>query len=74
MTKAPCKGCKDRTIEPNCHMSCTKYIEFAEECKRANDVRKIISEQEFARRALFWPKTNKASTVFKSVLNRRKYE
>lgn len=25
---APCKGCKDRVVEPNCHMACEKYLEF----------------------------------------------
>ena len=22
---SPCKGCPDRTVEPNCHMTCDKY-------------------------------------------------
>lgn len=25
---APCKGCTDRTIEPNCHMTCERYLSF----------------------------------------------
>ncbi len=30
MTKlnAPCLGCKDRVAEPNCHITCEKYISF----------------------------------------------
>ena len=27
----PCKNCKDRTIEPNCHMTCEKYKQAKEE-------------------------------------------
>lgn len=25
---APCKGCPDRVVEPNCHMTCERYKEF----------------------------------------------
>lgn len=25
---APCKNCPDRCVEPNCHMTCEKYLEF----------------------------------------------
>lgn len=24
---SPCKDCKDRTVEPNCHTTCEKYLE-----------------------------------------------
>lgn len=34
---APCKGCKERQIEPtNCHSTCEKYLQYKnahEECK-----------------------------------------
>ncbi len=22
-----CKGCEDRTVEPNCHVTCERYLE-----------------------------------------------
>lgn len=28
-----CYQCKDRTIEPNCHTTCKKYLEAVEEFK-----------------------------------------
>lgn len=28
---APCKGCQNRTVEPNCHMGCEKYLAFRRE-------------------------------------------
>lgn len=38
---APCKGCKERTIEPNCHMICERYLEFIER----RNVRKAEEEK-----------------------------
>lgn len=29
-----CKGCTERTAIPNCHMTCEKYLKFAEERKK----------------------------------------
>lgn len=28
---SPCKGCPDRTVEPNCHTNCEKYLEQVKE-------------------------------------------
>ena len=28
-----CKGCNDRTVEPNCHMTCETYLEQKEKQK-----------------------------------------
>lgn len=38
MIKAPCKDCKERTVEPNCHMTCKRYHDFLEwvKLKKAN--------------------------------------
>ena len=30
--ESPCLGCPDRCPEPNCHMTCKKYIAFRKEC------------------------------------------
>ena len=30
---APCKNCKERTIEPNCHTTCEKYLKYVDMCK-----------------------------------------
>lgn len=26
--EAPCKGCIERTVEPNCHTACPRYLAF----------------------------------------------
>ena len=31
---APCKNCQERTIEPNCHSTCEKYLKYVELCKK----------------------------------------
>ena len=31
MKDAPCKYCNDRVIEPNCHNTCEKYINWCKE-------------------------------------------
>ena len=31
---APCKGCPNRTVEPNCHMTCETYLAFRAERDR----------------------------------------
>lgn len=70
MVNAPCKNCKDRTIEPNCHMSCVKYIEFTEENKRAREVREMAMQKE-----LPLPRCNlkshKMSTTFSRIIHSR---
>lgn len=45
---APCKNCPDRTIEPNCHTTCKKYLEW----------RKFVDEtrqKEIAYKQIFIP-------------------
>lgn len=41
---APCKvngvDCPDRTVEPNCHATCKRYLEFDEERKKIRADRK----------------------------------
>lgn len=39
---APCKGCKDRTIEPRCHISCKKYLKFLEENEKYREAKAIV--------------------------------
>lgn len=31
-----CKGCPDRTVEPNCHMTCEDYLSLREKILRVN--------------------------------------
>ena len=26
--KAPCLGCESRTVQPNCHMTCERYLQY----------------------------------------------
>ena len=44
---APCKGCKDRTVEPNCHMTCDKYLEFVAGKHKEQNVRKQVETAYF---------------------------
>ena len=68
-SKAPCLGCEDRTIEPNCHMRCEKYIEFQEEMKRANEVQKMM---ELVDRPLRSHRKSggKASNVYRNIFRK----
>ena len=34
-----CQGCEDRTIEPNCHMTCEGYLFRCEKLKKVKDGR-----------------------------------
>ena len=38
-----CKGCPDRTIEPNCHTVCRGYLYRADRQKRINEASKDSS-------------------------------
>lgn len=42
-----CKGCKDRTVEPNCHMTCEKYLDQIKLYEQKKAVRAEIREKEF---------------------------
>ena len=39
-----CKGCQDRTVEPNCHMECERYLKAVEEQRALQD--KIDAERK----------------------------
>lgn len=45
---APCKNCPDRTIEPNCHTTCKKYLEWR---KAVDETR----QKEIAYKQIFTP-------------------
>ena len=56
---APCKGCQDRVIEPNCHITCIRYNEFVkqseqyrEEKYKAIEANRIQNEIENRRKKL----------------------
>lgn len=38
----PCKGCQDRTVEPNCHTMCSRYNAW----KIVQDAQKLAQEPE----------------------------
>ena len=42
--KAPCKGCSDRCADPNCHMTCDRYLAFRNERDAANSKRLMESK------------------------------
>lgn len=35
---ACCKDCKDRTVEPNCHMTCERYLKTKEQYIANNEM------------------------------------
>lgn len=37
---APCKDCPDRTVTPNCHTGCAKYLAFQAERERLRVARR----------------------------------
>lgn len=43
--ESPCLDCPDRCADPNCHMTCEKYIEFDKECERIRQERYRIAEE-----------------------------
>lgn len=44
---APCRGCQDRVVEPNCHMTCERYLAFVEELERIKEEQKKEKESEY---------------------------
>lgn len=49
----PCINCEDRTVEPNCHTDCFKYLQFKERRQVIKDEKKKVDlldnyENEFA--------------------------
>lgn len=34
---SPCKDCPDRTVEPNCHMTCERYKKQVEEHEKSKE-------------------------------------
>lgn len=37
--KAPCLGCTERTVTPNCHGTCERYKEFTAERERVREAK-----------------------------------
>lgn len=35
----PCKGCRDRVVEPNCHMTCEKYLAYRAHVDRVREIK-----------------------------------
>jgi hypothetical protein len=42
---SPCMGCEERRAEPNCHMTCERYLAFDEECKALRKEKIRIAEE-----------------------------
>ena len=38
---SPCKDCIARTIEPNCHMTCSLYLEYTKQMEEIRAERKM---------------------------------
>lgn len=43
-----CKGCKDRTVEPNCHMTCQKFLEQKDKYEEYKARIREIKDKEIA--------------------------
>ena len=44
---APCFGCDERTVEPNCHTTCTAYLEAARVRREAAEARKKSLQRDY---------------------------
>lgn len=44
----PCKGCTERTAEPNCHGTCKKYLSWTQTKQEAQDRKNAIKDPERA--------------------------
>lgn len=42
-TSKPCYKCEDRTVEPNCHMTCEKYAKLKDEIETLKAIKKEAS-------------------------------
>ena len=43
MVKSPCKGCRFRSVRPNCHSTCEEYISYKEKQAAENENRRKYS-------------------------------
>ena len=64
--RPPCKGCPDRTADPNCHTSCESYLAYREERDRLN-------AEKYAECGSVWASEMKQKSARKA-LNRYKRE
>ena len=42
-----CKGYPDRTVEPNCHMECERYLKAVEEHHRLMELERMEKETDY---------------------------
>ena len=48
---APCRGCPERTVEPNCHTDCPRYQAYRESRERIRAERDAMYHREFLNEA-----------------------
>ena len=46
VTQPPCKGCQDRTVTPNCHSTCSRYLEYRAYQDKKNEALRKEREEE----------------------------
>lgn len=46
------EDCPDRCAEPNCHMTCEKYIAFDKECQAIRQERIRISDENYDQKCI----------------------
>ena len=49
---SPCLGCPDRCPEPNCHITCERYLAYSKECEVLRKERLKVAEQHYDIRAI----------------------
>lgn len=47
--RAPCQGCQDRTVTPNCHGTCEQYQLYVEERERIREMMTREHEERYIR-------------------------
>lgn len=65
--QAPCRGCSDRTIEPNCHMTCERYLAFANDLASS---RKKKQEADLLARPINHEKRGRANLAYRALTKR----
>ena len=64
--RAPCKDCPDRTVEPNCHTTCAKYLEYRAILDERNENKRLQKEISFMRSDAVFRGTRAALKMKKS--------
>ena len=54
----PCAGCKDRVVEPNCHMTCEPFLKWRQDKDDENKAKRMgeVSTMSETKKRAIWKK------------------